>query len=126
MINRGKILEDYVRSEQVNLTKLAGKLPWTVKTIYRHFQEPDLPFDKFAEYAKALKYDFAEEMPGLQIFLNSVAEPYAHYKTKEKSGMSEAEYYKQKYQDVLEKYNDMLERYNQLLSKRIYNTGTSD
>ncbi len=102
-----------MRKAGVNLTKLATLLPWTSKTIYRHIQDPDLPYDKLLEYSKALHYDFKEEFPEMESLRKQLAEPYNSYKTGDKE--TEAEYYRNKYEQLLEKYNDMLERYNALL-----------
>jgi len=121
--HRGEILENYIRKGNFNLTKLAEALPWTVKTIYRHFQEEDLALDKLIEYSKALKYDFKEEFPELEGLRWIASEPYPPYKNNQ--GVSEAEYYRKKYEEVLEKYNSMLERYNLLLQNRITGQGSS-
>lgn len=117
-IRRGKILENYIRKGNVNLTKLAESLPWTVKTIYRHFEEDNLPYDKMLEYSTALKYDFQEELPELAAMRLRMNEPMASYKNQVGNKISEAEFYRKKYEEVLEKYNNMLERYNLLLQNR--------
>ncbi|WP_432328852.1 hypothetical protein ACRQ5D_10660 [Mucilaginibacter sp. P25] len=118
MVNRGAVLEKYIRKERVNVTLLSQKLPWTVKTIYRHFQEEQLPLEKMAEYAKALKYDFHSEVPELAALKNVVHDPYVPYKTQSETNNDELDY-RRKYEDVLEKYTDILVKYNALLEQRL-------
>lgn len=118
MAHRGEILEKYIRTEKVNMTKLANKLPWTVKTVYRHFLEEDLALEKLQEYARALKYDFKKEIPELEAVKNLMTEPYPSYK--QPSGDTNTEdFYRNKYEDVLEKYTELLVKYNALLEGQI-------
>lgn len=112
MIQRGKILENRLRLLGVNLTKLAQKLPWTVKTIYRHFEEDDLPYEKIAEYAKATKYPFTEEFPELEKYNYNTLEDIPIYKAS-----TDPDYYRLKYEMILEKYNGLLEKHNQVIIK---------
>jgi hypothetical protein len=118
MVNRGAILEKYIRKEKVNVTQLSQKLPWTVKTIYRHFLEEQLPLEKLAEYARALKYDFHVEIPELAALKYVAKEPPVPYKTQGELPTDE-ESYRRKYEDVLEKYTDILVKYNALLEQRL-------
>jgi len=118
MINRGAVLEKYIRKERVNVTLLSQKLPWTVKTIYRHFQEEQLPLEKMAEYARALKYDFHVEIPELAALTSIVKDPQAPYKTQSEVNGDE-ESYRKKYEDILEKYTSILVKYNALLEQRL-------
>ena len=114
MIQRGKILENKLRQLGVNLTKLSEKLPWTVKTIYRHFLEDNLPFEKIAEYARATEYPFTDEFPELEKFNFKSLKDIPIYRES-----TDPDYYRFKYEMVLEKYNGLLEKYNDLLLKSI-------
>ena len=118
MIQRGKILGERLRLLGVNLTKLAEKLPWTVKTIYRHFDEDDLPYEKIAEYAKATKYPFTDEFPELEKYNFKSLEEIPIYKES-----TEPDYYRLKYEMLLEKYNGLLEKHNEVIIK--YLSGNS-
>lgn len=62
MPHRGEIVEKYIRANYT-LTKLASLLPFTVRTMYRHFDDPDLPLEQVLEYAKATNHDFSDEIP---------------------------------------------------------------
>lgn len=112
LIQRGKILEAKLRQLGINLTKLSEKMPWTVKTIYRHFEEDELSFEKIAEYAKAVKYPFTEEFPELEKFNYKTLEEIPIYKES-----TDPDYYRLKYEMLLEKYNGLLEKHNQVIIK---------
>lgn len=112
LIQRGKILESKLRQLGINLTKLSDKLPWTVKTIYRHFEENELPYEKIAEYAKAVKYPFTEEFPELEKFNYNSIDEIPIYKES-----TEPDYYRLKYEMLLEKYNGLLEKHNEVIVK---------
>lgn len=105
----------------VNLTKLAEKLPWTVKTIYRHFEDDDLAYEKIAEYAKATKYPFTEEFPELERYNFRTLEEIPIYKAS-----TEPDYYRLKYEMILEKYNGLLEKHNELIIKCLSKSGDSE
>lgn len=112
LIHRGEILARTLRQQGVNLTKLAEKLPWTVKTIYRHFDDPELQYEKIVEYSKATKYPFTEEFPELEKYNYTNLEDIPIYKQS-----TEPDYYRLKYEMILEKYNGLLERHNIVLIK---------
>ncbi|MDB4919469.1 hypothetical protein [Mucilaginibacter sp.] len=97
---------------------MSESLPWTVKTIYRDFKDENLPYEKLLEYSRALKYDFKAEFPELEALRSNIREPYPSYKPEE-SVEDDGEYYRRKYEEVLEKYNNMLEKYNELLQSRL-------
>jgi len=119
VIHRGEIIEQYIRKHRLNLSKLAESMPWTVKTMYRHFKEPYLHYDRVLEYARVLGYDFHKEMPELKAFNWLLREPEEIYQVSPSKGENEAEFYRKKYEETLEKYNDMLERYNLLLQGKV-------
>ncbi len=121
VVHRGQILESYIRKRGFALTKLGELMPWTVKTIYRHFEDPDLPFDRIIQYSRVLKYDFRAEFPGLKEYEWMLTEPEQEYEVKPGTGDDAGQFYRKKYEDLLEKYNDMLVRYNLLLEKHATN-----
>jgi hypothetical protein len=117
--HRGEVLEKYIRKGNFTLTKLAKSLGCSTRTLYRDFEDEDLPYEKLLEYSKALNYDFATEFPELQALQMSLHEPYVAYGTKPEPGVNEAEFYKKKYEEILVKYNNVLEQYNLLLQNRL-------
>jgi hypothetical protein len=117
MPNRGEILEKYIRANSVNLTQLATKLPWTSKTIYRHFETPGLDIEKVLIYSEALNHDFSDDIPEMAAYKHRVAEPPLDYR-KSKGSLSEAEYYRTKYESLLEKYTDLQAQHIRLLQQR--------
>lgn len=114
LIHRGKILEEVLRKQNSVLTQLAIKLPWTVKTIYRHFEEADLSYEKIGEYAKATKYPFTKEFPELEKFNYKSIEEIPNY-----SESLDREYYRLKYENIMEKYNVLLEKYSELILSQL-------
>lgn len=122
MSHRGSILENYLRKQHVNLTKLAERLPFTVRTMYRHFQEEHLELEKLLEYSQALNHDFSDDIPEMAALKFHLKEPHAPYKLKSNDDIGEAEYYRNKYEQLLEKYNEMLEQYNSVLQRKDVST----
>lgn len=110
LIHRGKILEETLRKQNVVLTKLADKLPWSTKTIYRHFEEQDLSYEKIGEYARASKYPFTDEFPELEKYNYRSIQDIPNY-----SQSTDPEFYRLKYENLLEKYNGLLEKYSDLI-----------
>jgi hypothetical protein len=114
LIHRGKILEETLRKQNTVLTKLADRLPWNVKTIYRHFEVPDLSYEKIGEYAKATNYSFTEEFPELEKFNFRAIKDIPQF-----SESLDPEYYRLKYELLLEKYNGLLEKYSDLIMNQL-------
>lgn len=117
-MHRGKIIEDFLRKNEINLTELSTRLPFTLRTIYRHFEKEDLELEKILSYSEVLKHDFSDEIPEMEALKFRLREPAEPYSIKAKRDVSEAEYYKDRYFSTLEKLNETLEKYNSLLQKR--------
>jgi hypothetical protein len=114
-MHRGKIIEEYLRRNKVNLTKLADRLPFTLRTMYRHFEEEDLQLELILDYSEAVDHDFSDQIPEMEALKFRLREPSVPYSIKEKNKLSESDYYRLKYETLLEKYNEMLEQYNKVL-----------
>jgi len=105
--HRGEILEKVIREKNVKIVQLARKMGVDRGTIYRHMEDPELSLDYIISYGKALNHDFSREFPEL---LNVVREPPHEYGAAKsyEEWRDAAEYWKDKYIEILEKYNVLL------------------
>lgn len=74
--------------------------------MYYAFENPALSLDTIYEIGSIIRYDFAHDLNQLRKSINAVGEaeePVAQYSEK-----NTAEYWKDRYLNILEKYNDLL------------------
>ncbi len=106
--HRGEILKKVIDDLNVKISHVARKMNLDRGTVYRHMQDPNLPFDYIVRYGEALGFDFSTYFPEL---LGVLRESPSSHQASPKSydeWKSEAEYWKDKYIDLLEKYNALL------------------
>jgi hypothetical protein len=76
-----------------------------------HIKQKDLNLDILKKYAKAIEYDFSNEVSGLETFV--VGEEESVYKTKPKTlkdALKQRDEWKDKYYELMEKYQRLLEK----------------
>jgi len=103
--HRGEILQNrlnvYSNDSGISLSRIAEKAGYDQSTLYRHFAKHDLKLHIIQRYAKAIQYDFSEEIPEIKdLFvttLNSEGDSHS------------AAHWKNKYIELLERHNKMLE-----------------
>jgi len=79
-------------------------------TYYSHIKQPDLSFSILNKYAKALKYDFSDEIPGMD--QQVIDEPSFDYSNDPKSlreAKEQIAIWKEKYYELLDKYVKVIE-----------------
>lgn len=104
--HRGEIVEKAVRETGYSITRLAAKLGKSRRWMYYAFENPALSLDTIYEIGSIIRYDFAHDLNQLRKSINAVGEaeePVAQYSEK-----NTAEYWKDRYLNILEKYNDLL------------------
>ena len=111
-LHRGKIVEKrlhiYSAETGTSLLQIAKNAGYEQSTMYRHFQKPDLKTHVILKYARAIKYDFVEDIPDMKEFVNAGT-------SLDENGISlercrkERDQWKDKYIQLLEKHNQMLE-----------------
>jgi len=98
----GKQLENAVRASEWSITALAQKLNLSRKTIYNYFENPDLENYIVKRFEHVLHVYITNDNHEN----GTVGESnYSHYSTE-----GSAQYWKDKYLDLLEKYSALLEQ----------------
>jgi len=105
--HRGEILAKVIRDKKVKIAPLAKRMGIDRGTVYRHMEDPELSLDYIAQYGKALDYDFSKDFPELLYVLKEPPAEYGSAKSYNEL-RDAAEYWKDKYIDILEKYNALL------------------
>jgi len=98
----GKQLEDAVRASEWSITALAQKLNLSRKTIYNYFENPDLEDHVVKRFEQVLHVYIVNEN---QHIGHASESNQAAYKVE-----GSAEFWKDKYLDLLEKYTRLLEK----------------
>lgn len=109
MQHRGKIVEKAVRESEVSITKICKKLGKTTRWMYYTFDNPDVSLDHIVQIGKVINHDFSSEIKEYALFIEkpfrtSFYEPEMSYNKHSEN----ADYWKDKYLDLLEKYNALL------------------
>ena len=114
MQHRGEIVERAVRQSGYSLTKLTIRLGKSRRWIYHAFENPMLPIETIFEIGKIIHYDFSDELVELKKFGNAIS---LEKEAEEKLPGNSAEFWKNKYLNLLEKYNALLENTSSKISK---------
>ena len=102
MVHRGEIVERVVRSSGIPLTRMAAKMNKSRRWIYNAFETPDLSLDLVLEFGKILHYDFSQDIPQIVNTKSIVTDHPITY------GEDNAEYWKEKYYQLLEEHTKLL------------------
>lgn len=109
MQHKGEIVEKAVRQSGYSITKLAKKLGKSTRWMYYIFESANVPIDYMLEIGDIIHYDFSDQIKELKKYkrLNSTEElkdSQSIYKSKTET----AEYWKNKYLELLEEHNLLL------------------
>lgn len=102
MVHRGEILEKAVRGSGMPITELARRLKKSRRYVYDMFENPGVSTDTILKIGTIIHHDFTVELqypPKSKEKNRSVSEPRQEYT---------ADYWKNKYLELLEKYNELL------------------
>ena len=106
MQHRGEILKEAVYKSGVPITELAKRMGKSRRWMYLMFENSNVSLDIVLQIGKIIHYDFTDEIkefsPSQKIIEKSPANS-----NKEDS---EAEYWKNKYLNLLEEYNELLKK----------------
>lgn len=116
LIDKGKVLKErlhkYSKESGISLTKIAEKAGYDQSMLYRHFDKPDLQNHIILKYARAIRYDFSEEIPEIKhdFYVEEDRAPYGKSaKTLNLDEcLKEVDLWREKYIQLLEKHNQML------------------
>lgn len=116
--HRGEILKRVFDQKLGNVTKLANRVGYNRKSVYRHFEDPILPTGILLKYGKALNHDFTFEIPEMRNEL-MMKEPSIEYQPKTFDELQiDRDAWRTRYIDMLERYNELMEKYTTLLEDR--------
>ena len=110
MQHRGEIVKKAIQLSGYSITKLSEKLGKSRRWMYQVFENSTVSLDLILEIGKIIHYDFSEDIKELRHMQNkpsAAAEPAGHYYTKQEDS---AEYWKDKYLQLLEEYNSLLKK----------------
>lgn len=106
MQHKGELVEKAVRESGFSITKLATRLGKSRRWVYDAFENRNLSIDVILEIGKVIYYDFSNDIEELKRFkINAQDSAQFAYQVDQTS----AEFWKNKYLDLLEKYNRLLE-----------------
>ena len=89
---------------------VAQKAGYKRVTYYTHTKKEDLSFAILNKYARALGYDFSDDIPGMNSFVVQ-EEDHAYKKNPAtlKEALQQRDHWRDKYYELLEKYQKLLE-----------------
>jgi len=102
--HRGEILEQAIRSSNMSLSVISKKIHKSRQYLYNLFENPNIQLDILIEIGEIIHYDFSKNVQELKTVNNTSDEI-----------DSTANYWKDRYLELLEKYNSLLEQ--SLISK---------
>ena len=107
--HRGEVLKAAVRKVSFKITLLTKRMGISRGTYYNHIEDPNLSFELLERYGKIIKYDFTADFPEMQKYaMEESVENYGAPTTFEEA-VSQMNYYKEKYFQLLEKYTSLIE-----------------
>lgn len=107
MIHRGEIVEQAVRKSGIPISTIAKRLGKSRRWMYLMFENPDVPFETIKRIGQIIYYDFHDDFPSL----SGKAQPYTDEET-QYDAVKNAEYWKNKYFNLLEEYHSLLKKFN--------------
>ena len=110
MQHRGEIVKKAIQLSGYSITKLSEKLGRSRRWMYQVFENSTVSLDLILEIGKIIHYDFSGDIKELKHLQNkpfTVVEPQGQYYTKQEET---AEYWKNKYLQLLEEHNALLKR----------------
>ena len=110
MQHRGEIVKKAIQLSGYSITKLSEKLGRSRRWMYQVFENSTVSLDLILEIGKIIHYDFSGDIKELKHLKNKpfiAADRQENYYTKKEET---AEYWKNKYLQLLEEHNALLKR----------------
>lgn len=110
MQHRGEIVKKAIQLSGYSITKLSEKLGKSRRWMYQVFENSTVSLDLILEIGKIIHYDFSGDIKELKHLQNKpfiASEPQENYFTNKEET---AEYWKNKYLQLLEEHNALLKR----------------
>ena len=103
MQHRGEIIKEAVYKSGYPITELAKRMGKSRRWVYLLFENNTVSIDIMLQIGKIIHYDFSEELNRPSANLFTTNEPTSLY-------ISDEEYWKNKYLNLLEEYNELLKK----------------
>lgn len=103
MQHRGEIIKEAVYKSGYPITELAKRMGKSRRWVYLLFENTTVSIDIMLQIGKIIHYDFSEELNRPSVNLFTTNEPPSLY-------ISDEEYWKNKYLNLLEEYNELLKK----------------
>ena len=103
MQHRGEIIKEAVYKSGYPITELAKRMGKSRRWVYLLFENNTVSIDIMLQIGKIIHYDVSEELNTPSANLFTVNEPPSLY-------ISDEEYWKNKYLNLLEEYNELLKK----------------
>jgi hypothetical protein len=103
MQHRGEIIKEAVYKSGYPITELAKRMGKSRRWVYLLFENNTVSIDIMLQIGKIIHYDFSEELNRPSANLFTTNEPQSLY-------ISDEEYWKNKYLNLLEEYNELLKK----------------
>ena len=110
-VHRGEILQYAVEKTGLSIASVAKKAGYKRGTYYLHIKKKDLSVTILNKYAKAIGYDFSEDIGEMEQFI--LEEPETVYVTKPQTieeAIRQRNEWKEKYYLLMEKYLKLIEK----------------
>lgn len=105
MQHKGEIVEKAVRESGIPISKVAKTLGKSRRWMYHTFESNNISIDVILEIGKIIHHDFSKDIKGLIKYKLASDQSDEDMENK-------AEFWKNKYVELLEKYNELLITYN--------------
>ncbi|MBK9330429.1 MAG: hypothetical protein IPM95_14270 [Sphingobacteriales bacterium] len=105
MQHKGEIVEKAVRESGIPISKVAKTLGKNRRWMYHTFKSNNISIDVILEIGKIIHHDFSKDIKGLIKYKLASDQSDEDMENK-------AEFWKNKYVELLEKYNELLITYN--------------
>lgn len=106
MKHRGEIIQKAVYNSGYTITEIAKSLGKSRRWMYMMFDNSNVSLDIVLKIGKIIHHDFSEEIKEFSTFLRTSTLPQSSFVKDEPS----AEYWKDKYLQLLEEYNALLKK----------------
>ncbi len=103
MQHRGEIIKEAVYKSGYPITELAKRMGKSRRWVYLLFENTTVSIDIMLQIGKIIHYDFSVELNRPSANLFTTNEPPSLY-------ISDEEYWKNKYLNLLEEYNELLKK----------------
>jgi predicted transcriptional regulator len=109
MQHKGEIIKKAVIESGYSITRLADKLGKSRRTVYNIFEKQQVPMDLIIEIGRIISHDFRKEIKDMKDYGSGIL------RSEEREAIYAAEYWKDKYYQLLESHNELL---SELTKKR--------